>query len=268
MARSAKQARKPVVDDRNPLQEGALALGGLIARNPVLVGGSTAFLVALFYVSANALWYQPHPHTGAFFSTREAAEFPDMDAGAPETTIKIERPQAEMVPPQGDPRIEQVQSILKDLSFYGGAVDGLNGPATRQAIEAYQKKVGLAATGEIDSLLLEQLGAAETTAGIAPKPAPRIDPTPAPASAPRMAPAPARAPVRSEPLSDAGLNARIMKIQSGLKAFGNDGIEIDGVIGARTKAAIREIQALFGLPETGEPDQAVYVKMREIGLTN
>ena len=59
-----------------------------------------------------------------------------------------------------------------------------------------------------------------------------------------------------------------MKIQAGLKAFGNDGIEIDGVIGARTKAAIREFQALFGLPETGEPDPAVYAKMREIGLTN
>lgn len=59
-----------------------------------------------------------------------------------------------------------------------------------------------------------------------------------------------------------------MKIQAGLKAFGNDGIEIDGVPGARTKSAIREFQALFGLPETGEPDPAVYVKMREIGLTN
>ncbi|TGR62427.1 peptidoglycan-binding protein, partial [Mesorhizobium sp. M2D.F.Ca.ET.223.01.1.1] len=32
--------------------------------------------------------------------------------------------------------------------------------------------------------------------------------------------------------------------------------------------AIKEFQALFGLPETGEPDEAVYVKMREIGLTN
>ncbi len=42
----------------------------------------------------------------------------------------------------------------------------------------------------------------------------------------------------------------------------------DGVVGARTKAAIKEFQSLFGLPATGEPDEAVYVKMREIGLTN
>lgn len=265
MARSAKQAKRKI-EDRSPLQEGVLAVGGLVARNPVLVGGSTAFLVALFYVSANALWYQPYAHKGAFFSTREAVEFPDMEPAEPETTIRIERPLAEAEPRLGDPRVEQVQSILKDLNFYGGTVDGLNGPNTRSAIAAYQKKVGLAATGEIDQALLEQLGAAETTAGITPRPAPRAE-MPS-ALAPRVGTVPAPVPARTPPATDGGLNARIMKIQAGLKAFGNDGIEIDGVIGARTKAAIREFQALFGLPETGEPDSAVYAKMREIGLTN
>ncbi|MBE1203061.1 peptidoglycan-binding protein [Aminobacter carboxidus] len=266
MARSAKQAKRQVIEERSPLQDGVLALGGLIARNPVLVGGSTAFMVALFYVSANALWYQPYAHKGAFFSTREAVEFPDMNENAPETTIKIERPQeaVEVVRPQGDPRIERVQGILKDLAFYDGTVDGLNGPATRGAIQAYQKKVGMAATGEIDAQLLDQLGAADTTAGIAPRPTPREQAVPA--VAPKAAPSPT--PARAEPASDADISARIMKIQAGLKAFGNDGIEIDGVPGARTKSAIREFQALFGLPETGEPDPGVYVKMREIGLTN
>lgn len=264
MARSAKQAKR-VVEERSPLQDGAVALGGMIARNPMLVGGSTAFLVALFYVSANALWYQPYAHKGAFFSTREAVEFPDMGESEAETTIKIERPQAEVVRPSGDPQIEQIQSILKDLAFYDGAVDGLNGPATRSAIQAYQKKVGLTATGDVDGALLEQLGASETTAGIAPTPTPRAQATPA--SSPRTGAA-MPAPVRAEPAVNADPSARIMKIQAGLKAFGNDGIDIDGVPGARTKAAIREFQALFGLPETGEPDPAVYVKMREIGLTN
>ncbi|RUY85717.1 peptidoglycan-binding domain-containing protein, partial [Mesorhizobium sp. M7A.F.Ca.CA.003.01.2.1] len=63
-------------------------------------------------------------------------------------------------------------------------------------------------------------------------------------------------------------DARIVKIQAGLKAFGNDDMQLDGVVGARTKAAIKEFQSLFGLPQTGEPDEIVYVKMREIGLTN
>ena len=60
----------------------------------------------------------------------------------------------------------------------------------------------------------------------------------------------------------------IGKIQAGLKAFGNEGIEADGRMGTKTRAGIKEFQALFGLPETGEPDEAVYVKMREIGLTD
>ena len=55
-------------------------------------------------------------------------------------------------------------------------------------------------------------------------------------------------------------------MQAGLKEFGNDAIEIDGLMGAQTTAAIKEFQSLFGLQVTGEADQAVYAKMKEIGL--
>ncbi|RWF29931.1 MAG: peptidoglycan-binding protein, partial [Mesorhizobium sp.] len=162
-----------------------------------------------------------------------------------------------------DPTVEQVQGILKDLDFYSGTVDGISGPNTRKAIQAYQQKVGLPATGEIDAVLLDQLGARQTTAAI-PHPVPRpVDSVAAPAVAP--APIPVSAPAdAAAPAPD----ARIVKIQAGLKAFGNDDMQLDGVVGARTKAAIKEFQSLFGLPQTGEPDEIVYVKMREIGLTN
>ncbi|MDX8436061.1 peptidoglycan-binding protein [Mesorhizobium sp. M4B.F.Ca.ET.215.01.1.1] len=256
MARSARQPRA-VKRQSSAFEEGALALGGMISRNPVLVGGSTAFLVTLFYVSANALWYQPFPHAGAFFATRSIEDFPRA-ADEPETTINIVRP-----PVKTDPTVEQVQGILKDLDFYSGTVDGISGPNTRKAIQAYQQKVGLPATGEIDAVLLDQLGARQTTAAI-PHPVPRpVDSVAAPAVAP--APIPVSAPAdAAAPAPD----ARIVKIQAGLKAFGNDDMQLDGVVGARTKAAIKEFQSLFGLPQTGEPDEIVYVKMREIGLTN
>ncbi|MBN9271460.1 MAG: peptidoglycan-binding protein, partial [Mesorhizobium sp.] len=135
-------------------------------------------------------------------------------------------------------------------------VDGISGPNTRKAIQAYQQKTGLNASGDIDALLLDQLGATPTT-GAVPKPAPRPQ-TPAP-------PIPSPPPANMAALAP---DARIIKIQAGLKAFGNDDMRLDGVVGARTKAAIKEFQSLFGLPATGEPDEAVYVKMREIGLTN
>ncbi|UVC14198.1 peptidoglycan-binding domain-containing protein [Mesorhizobium onobrychidis] len=255
MARSAKQP-KTVKRRGIAFQGGAVAVGSLISRNPVLVGGSTAFLVTLFYVSANALWYQPFPHADAFFATRSIESFPRAGADEPETTINIVRPGS--APIKSDPVVEQIQGILKDLDFYSGTVDGISGPNTRKAIQAYQQKVGLNASGEIDSVLLDQLGTTPTASTVVPHPAPRPDDLAAiPVSASAPADAPAQAP-----------DARIIKIQAGLKAFGNDDMQLDGVVGARTKAAIKEFQSLFGLPETGEPDEVVYVKMREIGLTN
>lgn len=250
MAKSARRRREPDPWE-SPTRAAAASVAGLVARNPTLVGGSTAFLVALTFVSANALWYQPHVHSSAFFATRafpEAARFAEPEPDG--TTIVIERPPEEAAAPAperlrpaGDPRVEQVQGILKALNFYAGEVDGLTGPATRKAIEAYQAKMALPVTGVADDALLAMLGADQTTAGI-PEPRPAV--------------------ADAQPAND----ERIRRIQGGLRAFGNEAIEIDGVIGTRTRGAIREFQALFGLPETGEPDEAVYAKMREIGLTN
>ncbi len=253
MARSAKQAKAPASPPRPPPPPrrgwplGADAIGGLIARNPAVAGGSTALLVALFYVSANALWYQPHIHRDAFFPTRgfvRAAD-PVRPDPEPETTFVIERPAEPVQAPPSDPATKQVQAVLKELGFYGGAVDGLSGPATTKAIDAYRRKVGLAASASIDIDLLVQLGIEPTTSGIAPIPPPR-----APAS---------------EPAPDEHAVALTRKVQAGLKAFGNAGIEVDGVMGARTKTAIREFQSIFGLPTTGLPDKALYAKMREEG---
>lgn len=244
-----------------PLGEAAAAMGGAIARNPVLVGGATAFIVALSYVSANALWYQPHFHSGAFFATRANNYVGPADPGDNGTTIRIERQGAVATPkPKPDPVVEQVQAILQSMNLYAGDVDGINGPNTRKAVEAYRKTMGMEASGEIDDALLELLGAADTTAGIKPK---------------NAVPIPAEPPPRAETVSvnlnggdPAKPDPMVQKIQAGLKAFGNDGMEIDGVIGAKTRAAIREFQSLFGLPVTGEPDQTLYAKMREVGLTN
>jgi peptidoglycan hydrolase-like protein with peptidoglycan-binding domain len=243
-----------------PLGEAVAAVGGAIARNPVLVGGATAFIVALSYVSANALWYQPHFHSGAFFATRATNYVGPPDPPANETTIRIER-QSDVATPRvrPDPVVEQVQAILQSMNLYAGDVDGINGPNTRSAVEAYRKTIGMEISGEIDDALLEQLGAGDTTAGIKPKKRPP-DPEPE-----------AKAETISARLADAEVvkpDPMVQKIQAGLKAFGNDGMEIDGVIGAKTRSAIREFQSLFGLPVTGEPDETLYAKMREVGLTN
>jgi peptidoglycan hydrolase-like protein with peptidoglycan-binding domain len=40
------------------------------------------------------------------------------------------------------------------------------------------------------------------------------------------------------------------------------------MVGTKTRNAIKEFQSLFGLAVTGEPDEELYAKMREIGLTS
>lgn len=264
-----KRARLPELEDDagSPLAEALAALGGTLARNPALVGGTTAFIVALSYVSANAIWYQPHFHTGAFFATRDNDYVGPPDPNRQETTIRIERPGETRPLPRPDPVVEKVQAVLKSLNLYEGEVDGLNGPNTRSAVAAYRKTLGMPVSGDIDDALLEQLGAGDTTAGIDPQqPAtaaeganlPELDDLPELMERPQMVAAVGGADKTPDPV--------VMKIQAGLKAFGNDKMEIDGKIGSRTRAAIREFQSLFGLEVTGEPSEQLYAKMREIGL--
>ena len=76
--------------------------------------------------------------------------------------------------------------------------------------------------------LLEQLGAGDTTAGIKPKPRPAVA-----AAEPEV-----KAETVSAKVGDADPatpDPMVQKIQAGLKAFGNDGMEIDGVIGSKTR---------------------------------
>jgi localization factor PodJL len=53
--------------------------------------------------------------------------------------------------------VARVQGLLKSRGLYGGPVDGLIGTHTRNAILSFQKKAGLAPTGEIDGDLLQHL---------------------------------------------------------------------------------------------------------------
>ena len=152
----------------------------MIARNPVLVGGSTAFLVALSYVSANAIWYQPHFLMPARFSRPASIEsFPRAGADEQETTIRIVRQREPRPRPKSDPVVEQVQAHLEGLDFYDGAVDGITGPNTRKAIAAYQQKIGHRRFRRDRQRSARSTAAPRQTAStVVPHPAPRRTPRP------------------------------------------------------------------------------------------
>lgn len=262
MSRSASR----LDDDASPLGELTRAVlhaaGGAIARNPGAVAGLTAFVVALSFISANALWNQQQPHTTTFFVTREpapSAVSPGPSSQAPVEPVEGNEVEATAaVQRRGDPLVERVQSMLIDLKLYTGSVDGIAGPQTRKAVEEYQKLAGLDVSGQIDERLLRNLAADVSTDGNEPA-----------GDVAMAVPMPRPQPASARPVQSTGLSHdEVVRIQAGLKAFGHDGIEIDGLVGIKTKSAVREFQSLFGLPVTGEPDRALMDKMREIGLTN
>jgi hypothetical protein len=97
-------------------------------RHRRVLGGLTAFAVAFSYVGANAVWYQPHAHGGAFFATRPltapAAASVAQDEAMPgefETVIRLERePEgAQQTPPAG-PSIETIIAAPRANPAAGG----------------------------------------------------------------------------------------------------------------------------------------------------
>lgn len=274
-AKSRKRKQRPGL-----LAAGLTATGRAIAERPVAVGGVTAFAITFAFVAANAIWYQPHPHKSAFFQTRyltipapadpvDVTRLEIEPAPAPELPAEAIKPtppaRAEQVEASADPRLQdarpdaraaivaEVQRVLADLNLYNGAIDGLTGPQTDAAVAAYRTQAGLPEGGGIDSELLGEIAARGS-----------VDGQDMPAGTTAQ---PATDQMQTASASSSG-EQRVMRIQAGLRAFGNQNIDLDGHVGPSTEAAILEFQSLFGLPETGMPDETTYEKMREIGLTS
>lgn len=63
-----------------------------------------------------------------------------------------------------DTDVEKAQRLLNALGFDAGKADGVLGPRTHRAIEAYQRSHNLPPTGELDEVTLSALGLIETPA--------------------------------------------------------------------------------------------------------
>ena len=57
----------------------------------------------------------------------------------------------------------------------------------------------------------------------------------------------------------------VMKIQKGLSNIAYADIAVDGLIGERTRTAIRHFEKHYRLPVTGEPNEQVLAKLKDIG---
>jgi peptidoglycan hydrolase-like protein with peptidoglycan-binding domain len=194
-------------------------------------------------------------------------------------------PDAPAIKPGSDPTVLGVQATLKQLGLYDGEVDGLNGSRTRQAVAAYQKILRLEPTGEIDETLLAQLRGmpaengnvvatavdavpalpdGDIVASIVPTPRPETGPSIPPQKEIAVAPAPQRRPAADNAFD----SAAIKQLQTGLRLFGNEGLDADGQLGPATRRAISEFQEILRLEVTGLPDERVFNELRRQGFIN
>lgn len=281
--------------------EGRLSLIDRLSGNTGIIAGVLTVIVTFSIVAANALYYQPHEHQGAMFNTREQTtqrvtdnsaasstkSFEQEVAALPEitpqpssrpavvetTTAQVSKPAA--IDPQ-KVRVRLVQTVLSDLSIYQGKVDGLSGPQTRAAIKKYQTILGLEASGKIDGVLMAQLtGAAPARTQIARNKIveSQVDPSLTVAAikpTPRPTPKDNVAEIiqGGSSATSAYDKTMIKQLQAGLKQFDNPDIVVDGVQGSQTTAALKLFQETFHLKVTGEPDKAVFQKMRDLGYIN
>ena len=81
-----------------------------------------------------------------------------------------------------EPRAEimQAQEKLKSEHLYQGAVDGVLGPETEQALKGYQQKSGLQQTGRLDRQTAQKLGISESSGSTVPPATSTTPSSPAP----------------------------------------------------------------------------------------
>jgi len=135
-----------------------------------------------------------------------------------------------------NPKLEEVQLILKSEGYDPGNTDGRIGKETRDAIKAYQESIGLKSTGYIDKTTLTQLEDSRRAKEI-------LESKKEYALKTKEA--------KQKDMSKAGFRPTTKEIQTALKNAGFDPGSLDGKIGSRTRQAIKDFQKSKGLVPDG-----------------
>ena len=135
-----------------------------------------------------------------------------------------------------NPKIEEVQYILKSEGYEPGNTDGKMGKETRDAIKAFQESIGLKSTGYIDKNILKQLEDSRRTKEILES---------------KNEYALKSKDTKQKDAKDSGFKPNSRDIQIALKNAGFDPGSLDGKIGPKTRQAIKDFQKSKGLVPDG-----------------
>ncbi|MBD2178214.1 peptidoglycan-binding protein [Pseudanabaena sp. FACHB-1998] len=129
--------------------------------------------------------------------------------------------------------VKNLQQLLSDRGFYGGAIDGISGPMTQEAIILAQKTYGLIADGVAGSLTIRAL---EADTNVDANNVAKVEVS------------------YKEANNSQGSEVSSSSIKEGQVLLSNLGFydgAIDGIQGSKTTAAIKEAQAFYGIPVDG-----------------
>jgi len=135
-----------------------------------------------------------------------------------------------------NPKIEEVQVILKSEGYEPGNTDGRMGKETRDAIKAFQESMGLKSTGYIDKITLTQIEDSGRAREIL--------------ESKKDYGLKAKGTMQRNP-TKAEFRPTAKEIQAALKNAGFNPGSIDGKIGPRTRQAIKDFQKSKGLVPDG-----------------
>lgn len=142
--------------------------------------------------------------------------------------------------------VKQVQTQLNDKGFYTGAVDGISGPETHQAIKRFQQQNNLRTTGRLDKQTMEALKIGGSASAVQPN-------------------MPSNEAARSEMGTSGQLSSGVIQqAQSQLQSEGLYSGPVNGVADEQTRSAITQFQQQNGLAVTGRLDTAT---LEALGIT-
>lgn len=164
---------------------------------------------------------------------------------------------------RADEAVLLAQQSLSRLQLYDGPIDGTPGPGTTAAVQRYQVRVGLPATGNLDA---ETVAALETAATVLTlefvtwsEPMVGAEVGPDSFEALSVSEILVGSPLESAPAWKQREAVRVA--QRRLETLGYESGGSDGVPGPKTRTAIAEFQNLQSLAETGLIDGPTYAAL-------
>lgn len=151
--------------------------------------------------------------------------------------------------------LQNAQQQLRDDGYYKGAVDGVDGPATRSAIRRYQRDKNLKETGRLDRATKKDLGVSGHDADDRRREA---------ASADRREGTADRIAGEADRYQHGAIAPSTEAISAAQRRLHDKGFykgNFDGRMGPETQAAIREYQRNSNLNVTGKLDQATLSRL-------